>query len=76
MASRCPLINASYSSARPRIFTSNGAFIERHGLQLVHNPGTRLHHAVAMPYQLPQIPVLPARHPDLRETIFQHQAQD
>jgi hypothetical protein len=36
-------------------------------LQLVHDPGPRLHHAMPVPQQLPQIPVLPARHPDLRE---------
>ena len=29
-----------------------------------------------MPEQLPQIPVLPARHPDLRKVILQHQLQD
>ena len=31
----------------------------------VHDPGTRLHHAVPVPQQLSQIPILPARHPDL-----------
>jgi hypothetical protein len=36
----------------------------------------RLHHAMPVPQQLPQIPVLPARHPDLREPILQQQAQD
>jgi len=39
------------------------------------NPA-RLHHAVLLPQQLPQIPVFPARHPDLRETIFEQQTQD
>jgi len=29
-----------------------------------------------MPQQLPQIPILPIRHPDLRKTIFQHQSQN
>lgn len=29
-----------------------------------------------VPKQLPQIPVLPARYPDLRKTIFQQQLQD
>jgi hypothetical protein len=32
-------------------------------LQLVHDPRARLHHAVPVPQQLPQIPVLPARYP-------------
>src|SRR6185437_12643863 len=32
--------------------------------------------AMPMPQQLPQIAVLPTRYPDLRETIFQQQAQD
>jgi len=31
---------------------------------------------VAVPQQLPQIPVLPARHPDPRKIIFQHQLQN
>jgi hypothetical protein len=52
------------------------AFVERHGLQLVHDPRARLHHAVPVPQQLPQIPVLPARYPDLREAIFQQQLQN
>jgi hypothetical protein len=52
------------------------AFLQRDRLQLVHDPGARLHHAVTVPQQLPQIPVLPTRHPDLRETILQQQAQD
>jgi hypothetical protein len=29
-----------------------------------------------MPQQLPQITILPARHPDLWKVIFQHQAQN
>jgi hypothetical protein len=44
-------------------------------LQLVHQPGARLHHPVPVPQQLPQIAILPARYPDLRKAIFQHQAQ-
>ena len=31
----------------------------------VHDPGTRLHPAVPVPQQSSQIPILPARHPDL-----------
>jgi len=45
-------------------------------LQLVHDPGARLHHAVPVPEQLPQVAVLPARHPDLRKTIFEQQLQN
>src|ERR1039457_5161435 len=29
-----------------------------------------------VPQQLPQIPILPARHPDLRKAIFHHQVQN
>jgi hypothetical protein len=36
----------------------------------------RLHHAMPVPQQLPQIPVLPGRHPDLRKVIFQHEFQN
>jgi hypothetical protein len=39
-------------------------------LQLVHHPGARLHHPVPVPQQLPQIPVLPTRYPDLRKPIL------
>ena len=49
---------------------------ERHGLQLVHDPRARLHHAVPVPQQLPQITIFPARYPDLREAIFQQQLQN
>jgi len=31
---------------------------------------------VSVPQQLPQIAILPARHPDLRKAIFQHQFQN
>jgi hypothetical protein len=31
---------------------------------------------MSMPKQLPQIPVLPTRYPDLRETIFRQQLQN
>jgi hypothetical protein len=45
-------------------------------LQLVHDSRTRLHHAVPVPQQLPQIPILPVRYPDLRKAIFHHQLQN
>ena len=51
-------------------------FVQRHRLQLVHDSRARLHHAVPVPQQLPQIPVLPARHPDLRKIILQHEFQN
>jgi len=28
-------------------------FVERHGLQLIHDPRARLHHPVPVPQQLP-----------------------
>ena len=61
------------SAFPPQPLLAAQTFIERHGLQLVHDPRARLHHAVTMPQQLPQIPVLPAWHPDLREAILQQQ---
>src|SRR5207245_3004596 len=47
------------------------SFIESHGLQLVHDPGAHLHHAVPVPQQLPHIAIVPAWHPDPRKTIFE-----
>jgi hypothetical protein len=44
-------------------------------LQLVHRTRARLHHPVSMPQQLPQVPVLPARHPDPWKAIFQQQSE-
>jgi hypothetical protein len=32
-------------------------FVQRDGLQLIHDTGPRLHQAVTMPQQLPEIPV-------------------
>jgi hypothetical protein len=43
------------SSFAPQPLFTAQAFVERDGLQLIHNPRPRLHHAVAMPKQLPQI---------------------
>jgi hypothetical protein len=34
--------------------------VQCHGLQLVHDPRTRLHQAVPIPQQLPQIAFLPS----------------
>src|SRR5438045_3251416 len=42
----------------------------------VHDSRARLHHAMPMPQELPQIAVLPTRHPDLRKAIFQQQTQN
>ncbi len=60
----------------PQPLLAAQSFIERHGLQLIHNPGSRPHHAVTIPEQLLQIPVLPARHPDSSKAVFQQQTQD
>jgi hypothetical protein len=43
---------------------------------LIHDPRARLRHAVPVPQQLPQIAILPARHPDPRKAIFHHQSQN
>jgi hypothetical protein len=45
-------------------------------LQLIHDPRAGLHHAMPVPQQLPQIAILPVRHPDLREAILQQQLQN
>jgi len=45
-------------------------------LQLVHDSSARCTMRCRCPQQLPQVSILPTRHPDLRETIFQQQAQD
>src|ERR1700685_2771141 len=60
----------------PQPLLTSQPFVQRYRLQLIHDPRTRLHHAVAMPQQLPQVTVLPARHPDARKVILQHQLQD
>src|ERR1700723_2680041 len=51
----------------PQPLLAAQSFVEDYGLELIHDPGTPLYPAVTMPQQLPQISVLPARHPDLRE---------
>jgi hypothetical protein len=60
----------------PQPLLAAQALVERHGLQPIHDPRARLHHAMPMPQQLPQIAVLPARHPDPREAILHQQTQD
>ena len=64
------------SAFPPQPLLAAQPFIESYGLQLIHDPRARLHHAVPVPQQLPQIAILPARHPDLRETILQQQLQN
>jgi len=64
------------SAFSPQPLLTAQTLVEGYGLQLIHDPGARLHHAVPVPQQLPQIPVLPTRHPDLRKTIFEQQAQN
>jgi hypothetical protein len=41
----------------PQPLLAAQAFVQRHRLQLIHNPGARLHHAVPMPQQLPQVSI-------------------
>src|ERR1019366_6812935 len=60
----------------PQLFLAAQAFVQRHRLQLVHDPRPRLHHPVTVPQQLPQISILPARYPDPRKAIFQQQSQN
>jgi hypothetical protein len=64
------------SGISPQPLLTTQSFVERHRLQLIHDPRARLHHPVSMPQQLPQIAVLPTRHPDLGKPIFQQQAQN
>src|SRR6266700_676195 len=64
------------SALAPQFFLATQAFVQRDRLQLIHNARARLHHAMPMPQQLPQIPVLRARYPDLRKAILEQQAQD
>src|ERR1700689_3798868 len=64
------------SAFAPQLLLAVQTFVQRHRLQLIHDSRARLHHAMPMPQQLPQIPVLPVRHPDLRKVILQHQLQN
>src|SRR5215469_8219122 len=63
------------SSFPPQPLLEPQPFVEGDRLQLIHDAGPRLHHAVPVPQQLPQIPVVPAWYPDPRKTIFHQQAQ-
>src|SRR5579864_435477 len=60
----------------PQLFLAAQTFVQRDRLQLIHDSRARLHHPMTMPQQLPQIAVLPVRHPDPRETIFEQQTQN
>ena len=44
-------------------------------MQLIHDARAHLHQPVAMPQQLPQIPILCVRYPDPRKTIFHQELQ-
>jgi hypothetical protein len=60
----------------PEPLLASESFVERHGLQLIHDSRARLHHAVPVPQQLPRIAILPARYPDLRKVILEHSSQN
>ena len=64
------------SGFAPQLLLVAQTFGQRCRLQLVHDAGARLHHAMAMPEQLPQVSILSTRHPDLGKIIFQHQRQN
>ena len=55
--------------------TTSIAFVHRQRLQLIHDSRAHLHQPMPVLQQLPQIPILGTRYPDLREVIFQHQPQ-
>jgi hypothetical protein len=44
-------------------------------MQLIHPASAHLHQPVAMPQQLPQVPVGCVGHPDPRTAVFHHQPQ-
>jgi hypothetical protein len=64
------------SAFPPQPLLAAQPFLESYGLQLIHDPRAGLHHAMPVPEKLPQIAILPARHPDLRKTILEKQTQD
>src|SRR5713101_225732 len=68
--------SCSRPASRHNFFLQRRPFVQRHRLQLVHDPRARLHHAMTMPQQLTQITILPTRHPDPRKAIFQQQSQN
>src|SRR5215831_14544203 len=64
------------SALSPQPLLTAQAFIQSYRLQLVHDPGAHLHHPMAVPQQLPQIAIVPARYPDLGKIILQHELQN
>src|SRR2546422_8307214 len=60
----------------PQPLLTAQSFVQCQGLQLIHDAGAYLHHAVPVPQQLPQIPVLPAWYPNLRKVILQHRSEE
>jgi hypothetical protein len=64
---------ASFRS--PERLFSPDTFVQGHHLQLVHHSRSHLHHAMAMPEQLPQIAIVPVRHPNPGKSFFHQQSQ-
>jgi hypothetical protein len=64
------------SALPPQPLLTTQTFVQSHRLQLVHDSGACLHHPVPVPQQLPQIAILPTRHPDSRKTVVQQQLQN
>src|SRR5215467_5207423 len=64
------------STLPPQPLLTVKAFIQRHRLQLIHDPRPRLYHAVPVPQQLPQITVLPTGYPNPRKIILQQQFEN
>ena len=54
-ANRLQLLSSRWP---PQRLLAAQAFVQRHHMQLIHHPRAHLHHAVPMPQQLPQIPIL------------------
>src|SRR5260370_2855363 len=64
------------SVSPPQPLPTAQSFVQCQGLQLIHDARAHLHHPVSMPQQLSQVPVLPARYPDPRKVILQHESQN
>jgi hypothetical protein len=63
-----------YKKPCPSWFTIKSVtLVHRQRLQLIHDPRAHLHQPMPVPQQLPEIPILWTRYPNLREVIFQHQ---
>jgi hypothetical protein len=69
------MIQAAAPRSRHSLFLQRTPSLGQ-GLQLIHDAGACLHHAVPVPQQLPHIPVLATRHPDLRKVILYHAFQN